>query len=145
MMVARCIHSKVCLKSWKHLAFPYRNRNWCLRSGDASQSTRIHIPSSLRGCVAAKGRMQTSLPGFYSPTDLEIFIMVCVFIVIYLWKINKFMQSIPLLLLILFQIFKGRIVQVYSGVSDLFNRLAGDYPSDGGTYGYKFSHSNLIF
>lgn len=69
---------------------------------------------------------------------LFIFIVLCVVMVIYLWKISRLKLVIPALSLILFQIFKERIIQEHPGVNDLFNRLAGDYPSDGGAYGYKF-------
>lgn len=69
---------------------------------------------------------------------LFIFIVLCIVMIIYFWKIEIYRLSVPAMALILFQLFKGRIIERYPGVNDLFNRLAGDYPSDAGIYGYKF-------
>ncbi len=73
-MATGCTLSNMCLMNWKRLAFPPQNRNLNLRNGDASLSLKSRKASSLRGHVADQGRLQISLPGFYSPIDWETFI-----------------------------------------------------------------------
>lgn len=73
VMATGYTRSRVCLKSWKHLVFPSRNRNQNLRNEGANPSPRVQRPSSLRGRAVAQGRIQINLSGFYSPTDWETF------------------------------------------------------------------------